>query len=114
MSGENATHTDWYKATMESVTILTNKFDNFDTFFMNDTGHCTFGLHLALEYDGFKEWAGGIFKEQKDLTLEEEDKSQKDKSQKDISQESNNSSIPIFFMNVIVGYGIIFACVYLY
>jgi len=119
MSGESATHTDWYKATMESVTILTNKFDNFDTFFMNDTGHCTFGLHFALEYDGFKEWAGGIFKEQKDLTLEEEDKSQKDKSQKDISQkdisqESNNSSIPIFFMNVIVGYGIIFACVYLY
>ena len=36
---------------------------NFDSFVMEGTGHCSFGLNVPLEYEGFEEWAASLLQE---------------------------------------------------
>ena len=53
----------WYSELASSLDTIQAKHKNVETYWINDEGHCSFGLYYALQEDGFADWAGGIFRE---------------------------------------------------
>ena len=53
----------WYSELTSSLDSIQAKHKNVETYWINDEGHCSFGLYYALQEDGFEEWAGSVFQE---------------------------------------------------
>ena len=54
----------WTSKTVSFLGAITEEYDNVDTFFINGSDHCNFGLYYGLQEAGFDEWAGDIITEQ--------------------------------------------------
>ena len=54
---------EWWSELSTSIETITSKHSNVESFFIESDGHCSFGLYYALQEDGFAEWAGSIFAE---------------------------------------------------
>jgi len=46
----------WKNEMNSSMTEIMNEHSSFETFAMEGDGHCSFGLNVPLEYEGFEEW----------------------------------------------------------
>ena len=57
----------WWIKMEDSLSLATNEHDNFHSFVIDGSDHCTFGLNVPIQYEGFVEWASKIVQEQ-DLT----------------------------------------------
>ena len=75
---------NWYSDIMASLSTVTAKFKNVETFFIDGNGHCSFGLYYGMQEDGFDDWAGNILNEQNIV-------------------KHTSSSVPLFFTSVSVG-----------
>ena len=53
----------WLSELSSSLDVIQAKHDNFQSYWIDDYGHCTFGLYYALQNDGFGDWASKIFQE---------------------------------------------------
>ena len=53
----------WLSELTSSVEWIEDKHKNVDSYWIDDNGHCSFGLYYALQSDGFSDWAGEIFQE---------------------------------------------------
>lgn len=53
----------WYSELTSSLDTIQAKHKNVETYWINDEGHCSFGLYYAMQNDGFADWAGSIFQE---------------------------------------------------
>jgi hypothetical protein len=80
---DNAEST-WYSDTMTSLSTITEKYKNVDTYFIDGNGHCTFGLYYGIQEDGFDDWAGDILEEQNIV-------------------KHTSSSVPLFLTSVSIG-----------
>ena len=60
----------WYSDTITSLSTVTDKHKNVDTYFIDGNDHCSFGLYYGLQEDGFDDWAGGILEEQNILKFQ--------------------------------------------
>jgi hypothetical protein len=65
--GGDADETKWWTEMKESMDLQQSKHDNVEFFVIDGNGHCSFGLHLALEEDGFEEWMAPIVSEDKSV-----------------------------------------------
>jgi len=62
-SGDGDVANVWWKNFTESLWFLQSRHDNLHTFFMEGSGHCTFGWNDALKDDLFDNWARKILLE---------------------------------------------------
>lgn len=53
----------WWDKMNTSMASAMESHSNFDSFVMEGTGHCSFGLNVPLEYEGFEEWAASLLQE---------------------------------------------------
>ena len=53
----------WWGTLSSSLTVLQNSHKNFKTFFIEDEGHCSFGLYYGFLQEEFGNWVGSVFKE---------------------------------------------------
>ena len=77
----------WYSELTSSLDMIQAKHKNVETYWINDEGHCSFGLYYALQNDGFADWAGGIFQESA-VTM------------------APRPAIGAFFVSLLVGFGL--------
>jgi len=42
-------NTAWWNGIMASVNLIENEFSNFQSYFIEANGHCSFGLYYALQ-----------------------------------------------------------------
>ena len=54
---------EWYSELTSSLDTIQAKHKNVETYWINDEGHCSFGLYYALQEDGFEAWSGSVFQE---------------------------------------------------
>ena len=54
---------DWWQKMNNSMTLAESTHINFDSFVMEGDGHCSFGLNVPLEYEGFKDWLANLLDE---------------------------------------------------
>jgi len=64
LDGNDANQQWWYDLSA-SVNSIEFKHKNVKSFFIEDKGHCSFGLYYPLQVDGFEEWASNIFREER-------------------------------------------------
>ena len=57
----------WANDMEASLTTVQSEFSNVNVFYIDGQGHCSFGLHYALQEDGFEDFAEGIIAEQQIL-----------------------------------------------
>lgn len=50
----------WWNKMEDSLSLATNDHDNFHSFVIDGPDHCTFGLNVPIQYEGFAEWASTI------------------------------------------------------
>ena len=50
----------WWQQMNNSMTLAESTHINFDSFVMEGDGHCSFGLNVPLEYEGFKDWLANL------------------------------------------------------
>jgi len=60
---EDDMESQWYSELTSSLDTVQAKHKNVDTYWIDDEGHCSFGLYYALQNDGFSDWAGSVFQE---------------------------------------------------
>jgi len=53
----------WWQQMNNSMTLAELTHINFDSFVMEGDGHCSFGLNVPLEYEGFKDWLVNLLDE---------------------------------------------------
>jgi len=55
----------WWQQMNNSMNLAESTHINFDSFVMEGDGHCSFGLNVPLEYEGFKDWLANLLDEDK-------------------------------------------------
>lgn len=60
---EDDMESQWYSELTASLDVIQAKHKNVESYWINDEGHCSFGLYYALQEDGFADWAGNVFQE---------------------------------------------------
>jgi hypothetical protein len=53
----------WWSQLSRSVSTIQSKHKNVKSFFIDDKGHCSFGLYYPLQVEGFDDWASSVFHE---------------------------------------------------
>jgi len=53
----------WWEQMNNSMNLAESAHINFDSFVMEGDGHCSFGLNVPLEYEGFKDWLANLLDE---------------------------------------------------
>ena len=50
----------WWEQMNNSMNLAESTHINFDSFVMEGDGHCSFGLNVPLEYEGFEDWLANL------------------------------------------------------
>ena len=53
----------WWQQMNNSMNLAESTHSNFDSFVMKGDDHCSFGLNVPLEYEGFEDWLGNLLDE---------------------------------------------------
>ena len=53
----------WWQQMNNSMNLAESTHINFDSFVMEGDGHCSFGLNVPLEYEGFEDWLANLLDE---------------------------------------------------
>lgn len=93
LNGNDDLEEQWWSQISSSVSTIQSKHKNVKSFFIDEKGHCSFGLYYPLQVEGFDEWASSVFHENRLLG-------------------ESGSTIPLFIMYAMFGLAAVAGIVY--